>query len=164
MVKPYSIKIEKDKHTVRLHEEQYMLEHMSEIDLSTMAGRIKYYRIRQGITKAELSRRIGMKDPSAYAKTYEKPDANVMNLEQVRKICKALNVEEELIFDDYMSFLASDYILNLLDVQARLGINDSEMDQKLGMSKGQFGKWVAGKSVPSRSAVERIEEMGKAKR
>ena len=84
--------------------EQYILDNLEGIDLSTMAGRIKYHRIRQGISKMEVGSRIGMQNPNSYAKTYENEKREVRNLVQVQKICKVLNVDEQYIFDDYMSF------------------------------------------------------------
>lgn len=97
-----------------------------------------------------------MTDPSSYAKTYEKSSGLLTDFKQVRKVCQALGVPEKEIFDDYMSFLASDYITRLLEVQAILGETDAGMDRLIGMSKGQYGKWIVGKSVPGREAVEKI--------
>ena len=138
--------------------EQYILDNLEGIDLSTMAGRIKYHRIRQGISKMEVGSRIGMQYPNSYAKTYENEKREVRNLVQVQKICKVLNVDEQYIFDDYMSFLSTDYIADLLAIQERLGATCVEMDRRIGMSKGQYRKWISGSSVPGRKAVELIRK------
>nr|MDE6567252.1 helix-turn-helix transcriptional regulator [Lachnospiraceae bacterium] len=159
------IYVETTHHTLRISQETYISEHIRDIDTSTMTGRIRYHRIRQGISKVEMGKRIGMTDPSSYAKTYEKASGLLTDFKQVRKVCQALGVSEKEIFDDYMSFLASDYITRLLEVQAILGETNAGMDRRIGMSKGQYKKWIDGNSVPGREAVEKImvvfEEMGK---
>jgi DNA-binding transcriptional regulator YiaG len=97
-----------------------------------------------------------MEAPSSFARTYEQTEREATNIEQVRKICKALNVEEKDIFDEYMSFLSTDYVTTLLEIQSKTGLSDGAMNRKIGMSKGQYKKWVQGKSVPSREAVKKI--------
>ena len=100
-----------------------------------------------------------MKEPGSYAKTYEEGDfscKNTVKLPRLQKICKVLCVAEEEIFDEYMCFLTSDYRTRLLELQEKLGQSNGGMDKLFGMSKGQYKKWVTGKTVPGREAVRKI--------
>lgn len=133
-----------------------MEEKLKGVDLSTLAGRIRYYRVRKGIGKLEMGRRLGMEDCRSYAKVYENQEHPTNNLKGVQKICQILEVDEALIFDSYLEFLSGDYLQKLKILRGSLGKTRKDMDGLLGNSCGLYGRWERGQQVPGRESVRRI--------
>ncbi|MDD7403844.1 MAG: hypothetical protein PUH02_07880 [bacterium] len=159
LFKPHKIRVETDYRKLVLYDEQYIREQTQRIDLTKMSGRIKYYRILRGYSQMELGRRLGYKDPKAYGKAFESRREETSDFQKVRMICNVLQVSEEVIFDEYMKFLATDYKTDLLVLQGNLEKTNSQMDGLFGNTRGQYKKWIEGKVVPSRRSVERIQEV-----
>lgn len=61
----------------------------------------------KGLKQKDIYEKIGI-DKSTYIH-YENKSAINFELELCNKICKAIGIEPELVYDDYLSFIASDY-------------------------------------------------------
>lgn len=150
--------LENDHYAYLFGRDSYIEEKLEGVDLSTMAGRIRHYRVKKGIGQLEMGRRLGMKDCRSYAKTYENQQSPANNLGMVKKICRILEVDEGLVYDSYLDFLSSDYLQKLKDLRGALGKTKKEMDSLLGNSCGLYGKWERGQQVPGRNSVRKILE------
>ena len=100
-----------------------------------------------------------MKSPASYARTYENPEREPIDLNMIQTICRVLNVPEGMIFDDYMKFLASGYQTKLVLLKGRLGLTNPQMDQRIGTAKGNFRKWVSGEMKPGRKSYQKIRKV-----
>lgn len=156
LLKPHKIRLEKDYRRWRCRQAWYIQKNIKEIDLSTVSGRIKYYRILRGISARQMGIQLGYEMPDSYTRCFEDKKRDSGNLEKVTEICKILQVPKEVIFDDYLKFLDSDYQTRLILLQEQLGKSNVEMDKLFGMTKGQYRKWITGKKVPSRQSVKNI--------
>lgn len=106
---PISIFIENNPFKEKISSKVYIEEKIKDIQLDTMPECIRFYRIKNKIGGLEMGRLIGMKEPRSYEKTYENPVHPYNGVENIRKICKVLEADESLIFDDYIKFIAGDY-------------------------------------------------------
>lgn len=153
---PVSIFIENNPFKEKISREMYIEEKVKDIHLDTMPERIRFYRIKNKIGGLEMGRLIGMKEPRSYEKTYENPAHPYNGVENIRKICKVLAVDENLIFDDYIRFIAEDYKSKIKKLRELNGMKLYEMDKLFGLCRGTYSKWEKGISVPNRKSVEKI--------
>lgn len=70
---------------------------LEEVDTSTIGGRIKYYRIKQGLNQSQVSNRLGV--AQSYIANLER-NKKGKNLDMAIKICKALEVSFKDIYPE----------------------------------------------------------------
>lgn len=99
------------------------------------------------------------KNCRSYAKTYENREHPSGNVAMLQKICQVLEVEEELVFDDYIAFMAGDYKRKLKEIREALGQTKAGMDKLLGQQKGVYGRWERGDVVIGRGSLEKVKRV-----
>ncbi len=127
--------------------------------MTNMACRIRYYRVKKGIGELEMGRLLGMKNCRSYAKTYENREHPSGNVAMLQKICQVLEVDEELVFDDYIAFMAGDYKRKIREIREALGQSKAGMDKLLGQHKGVYGRWERGDVVIGRGSLEKVRRI-----
>ena len=91
--------------TFRYSDNYLLLESSS--NMSIVGGRIKYYRKLNNLSQRDIYEKISI-DKSTYIR-YESDTITNSNLKICNKICVAIGIDPKLVYDDYMTFLASDY-------------------------------------------------------
>ncbi|MEK0176167.1 helix-turn-helix transcriptional regulator [Tetragenococcus halophilus] len=83
---------------------------LEEVDTSTIGGRIKYYRIKQGLNQSQVSNRLGMSQ--SYITNLEH-NKKGKNLDTAIKICQTLEVSFKDIYpEEYEAIKKTDSAAN----------------------------------------------------
>ena len=125
---------------------------LDKVDASTVGGRVKYYRTLNKMSVAELSKRTGY----SAAKIWEYEEGgNYCTFEFCIAVANALDIDVELLCDEYTLFLNSGYIEKIVEAKDKLNMSYAEIAEKYGISSRALLSWVQGKYVPSRESFEK---------
>ncbi len=104
-------------------------------DLSTVQGRIKYFRLKAGIMPNEMAQMMGIKFGSTYTNQYEFRGKSIhySSLCNYYKLCEILNIDFEEIADEYLLFINSNYDELLKKAIDLSGLNSSAFAKKHGI-------------------------------
>lgn len=127
-------------------------------DMGTFGGRIRYYRILAGYKQSEVAEYLGM-DRTAYMNTYERKCGGYPSLDVVNKICDFLNVEFEMVYDDYLKFISGNYGQAIKEFREKHGLKKVDIQRMLCISKAQIRFWEKEEVVPSRNSFEKIMKL-----
>lgn len=125
--------------------------------MSTVGGRIKHYRLMKGLKQKDIYEKIGI-DKSTYIH-YENKVTTSFELELCNKICKAIGIEPELVYDDYLSFIASDFGTTIRDFRKKHKLTHGKFGALICMHPKVSARWEKGKSKPTRASYEKIKEL-----
>ena len=125
-------------------------------DLSTVGGRLKYYRRLKGLSQRDVYEKIGI-DKSSYIH-YEGMKTN-LDPEMCKKICEVIGIEPELVYDDYMAFISSDYGTSIKEYREKHGMTQKEFGEILDMHPKISARWERGRSEPSRKSYDKMRNL-----
>ncbi|HEX3029694.1 MAG TPA: helix-turn-helix transcriptional regulator, partial [Clostridia bacterium] len=120
--------------------------------MSTIGDRIKHYRLMKGLKQKDIYEKIGI-DKSTYIR-YESKAVAGLELELCNKICNAIGIEPELVYDEYLSFIASDYGTTIRDFREKHKLTHKKFGTLIGIHPKVTGRWEKGKSKPTRASYE----------
>ena len=115
--------------------------------MSTVGGRIKFYRLTKGLTQIELAN-IADLNVSTIIR-YEDNQVEYA-LEICNRIAQSLEINPKLIYDDYLNFLASDYQQSIRKTRKKLKLTQKEFANLLGLNLSSVRRWESGRAYPSR--------------
>lgn len=116
-------------------------------DLSSVGGRIRYYRLAHGLLQEDVAIKAGI--DVCTIKRYEN-NQRVDSLKICNKIAKAIGIDPKLIYDDYLSFTASDYGEKIKSSRKKLSLTQHAFGQLLGVHKKTVVCWEKGRTKPLR--------------
>ncbi len=116
-------------------------------DLSTIGSSIKYYRLLNNFTQEELAAKSGL--DRATIIRYEN-DLVEHSLDVIDIISKALKIKPTIIYDDYLSFIGSDYGSKIRNLRMSLGLSQKELANFLGVHRKTISRWEKEESFPAR--------------
>lgn len=124
-------------------------------DLSTIGGRIKYYRLQSDLLQKDLSQITGIDRGTII--DYEN-NFVPHTLETCIKIAEGLKIDPFLIFDDYLTFLATDFGSKILSIRKNLKLTQKEFAKLIGVIQSTISSWEQNEKRPSRANFERIKK------
>lgn len=127
----------------------------SQADLSTIGGRIKYYRLQSGLRQKDLSQITGIDRGTII--DYEN-NFVPHTLEICTRIAEGLKIDHFLIFDDYLTFLASDFASKILSIRKNLKLTQKGFAKLLGVVQSTVSAWEQNEKYPSRVNFKRIKK------
>ncbi len=145
-------------HEVRRNSKEWKKKLLKDIDVSTVSGRLKYHRIQNGVSAWELDKHLGFTKGS-YRKSFESPTHEPSDLVKIKQICEYLHVNKEIIYDDYLRFLDSDFATTLLSARKQLGFTQKEMAEQIGVNRSVYRDWEKGRKAPMRGSFGKIERI-----
>jgi len=107
----------------------------SKSDLSTVGGKIKYYRSLKGLLQKELSSISGI--DRATILRYENNQV-IHALDICNKIAEVLEINPSLIYDDYLEFIAGDFSSKIKLLRKSNKLAQNEFGQTLGVHKKNY--------------------------
>lgn len=116
-------------------------------DLNSVGGRIRYYRLAQGLLQDDVATRAGI--DVCTVKRYEN-NQREESLEMCNKIAEAIGVDPRLIYDDYLSFTAFDYGKKIKSCRVRINLNQQAFGELLGVHRKTVSRWEKGLKRPLR--------------
>lgn len=125
---------------------------LSRIDTSKVGGKVKYYRLLNKMSVAELSELTGVSRDNILK--YEEC-ANFCPPAFCAEVAKIFNIELDVLSDDFIVFLNSDYIAKINNEKGRTGLSYSQIAEKYGIAPAALLGWVKGKYAPSRASFRK---------
>jgi transcriptional regulator with XRE-family HTH domain len=116
-------------------------------DLSTIGGRIKYYRVANKLSQEKVATYAHL--DVCTIKRYENNQIE-HTLETCYKIAIAIGVNPLLIYDEYLIFVASNYGKQIKSVRQRLNLTQSQFAAFIGVNRKTIIRWEKEKLHPSR--------------
>lgn len=130
-----------------------MLKFMS--DLSTVGGRIRYYRLLNGLFQEDLCHGTGI-DRTTIIR-YENNQL-IHSLDLCNKIAAAIGIEPSLLFDEYLSFISSDYGHKIKKARRISKLTQKELGQAIGVHRKTIVRWENERAYPTRENYEILKE------
>ena len=114
---------------------------------------MRYYRIHKGYTTRELANLVGV--VPATITLYEN-DKNPIKYKTAVLLADILEIDRQLLLDDYTIFV--DYPCNALlqEVRTKLSINQFQMAQRIGVAPNAYSAWERATRTPRRKEYEKI--------
>ena len=130
---------------------QYDFENSNNCD--TAGKTLRYYRIHKGYTTRELANLVGV--VPATITLYEN-DKNPIKYKTAVLLADILEIDRQLLLDDYTTFV--DYPCNALlhEVRSKLSLNQSQMAQRIGIASNAYSAWERATRTPRRKEYEKI--------
>lgn len=122
-------------------------------DKSSPAVRLKYYRLRKGLTTRQLAERIGT--VPATVLLYERGKSSIPYPTAVA-VAGILEIDRNLLFDDFARFMDYPYSDRLCEVRKVYGLNQMDFAKKAGISWSIYSKWEGGSRQPSRKMYQQL--------
>lgn len=114
------------------------------VDTSTVGGRIRYYRLQKNLLQKDLANKCGY-DRTTILR-YERNDKQ-HTLESVNRIASALQIEPELLYDDYLKFLTN-CAESIFTARKKMKLSRIEFAKLLGVNKHSIFRWEKGQAYP----------------
>lgn len=108
---------------------------------------LTYYRELRGLSKEELARRVGV--PLFEIVDYEDQFLDIYD-EQAEKLAEVLQIDKELLLDDYTRFVAPGYGKRIKAIRGDLGVSQKRMSELLGVNRSTVSIWEIELHRPSR--------------
>ncbi len=130
---------------------QYDFENSNNCD--TAGKTLRYYRIHKGYTTRELANLVGV--VPATITLYEN-DKNPIKYKTAVLLADILEIDRQLLLDDYTTFV--DYPCNALlqKVRSKLSLNQSQMAQRIGVAPNAYSAWERATRTPRRKEFDKI--------
>lgn len=116
-------------------------------DLSTIGGRIRYYRIANNLSQEDVATKADI--DACTIKRYENNQV-LHSLETCNKIADAIGVNPLLIYDEYLIFISSDYGKLIRSTRKNLNLTQSQFSTLMGVHRKTITRWEKKISWPSR--------------
>jgi transcriptional regulator with XRE-family HTH domain len=122
-------------------------------DFTTVGGRIRYHRLKQGLTMDKLAKMAGLS--KSLLIRYEN-NRVPQTLGACNAIATMLQTEPNLIYDDYLRFIASDYSEIIRQARVKEGLSQLALGCILSITKKTVGRWERGCLTPNRSSYLKL--------
>lgn len=125
---------------------------------STFGSQIKYYRVLNGMTQAELGKAVGRTESGI--KNIENGEMKLVNLALIDKLISSLQIEDKIDYDDdYIQFIKNNPVAQIQAYRKKKNITTFELSKLLKIDRSAVKKWEDGKSVLSRTSFEKLMEL-----
>ena len=122
-------------------------------DESTPAAMLRYYRQRKGLTTRQLAESVGI--VPATLLMYESEKFPIPYQTEVA-MAEVLEVDRNLLFDDFARFVDYPYSVKLREVRKAYGINQTDVAEKANIRYSIYAKWETAARQPSRKMYEQL--------
>ncbi|ABO49531.1 helix-turn-helix domain protein [Desulforamulus reducens MI-1] len=116
-------------------------------DLNSVGGRIRYYRLAHGLLQEDVATKAGI--DVCTVKRYEN-NQREESLEICNKIAEAIGIDPKLLYDEYLSFTASDYGKRIKSSRIKLNLTQQDFGQLLGVHRKTVVCWEKARKKPLR--------------
>ena len=129
-----------------------IVDKLNKIDTSKVGGKVKYYRLLNKMSVAELSELTGVSRDNILL--YEEC-ANFCPPAFCAEVAKILNIELDLLSDEFIVFLNTDYVAKINTTKRETGLSYAKIAEKYGIPHAALLDWVKGKYMPSRTSFQK---------
>jgi len=123
---------------------------------ATVAERIRFYRTKRNMNGDTLADLAGM---SRYAIMYYENSQTEPLLEDLKAIANALNIEADMLYDDYYRFLDYPYTAKIKQVREEHGLLQRELGVMLGVTRRAVERWEHGRNRVTRNVWDKLKTL-----
>jgi DNA-binding XRE family transcriptional regulator len=116
-------------------------------DLSTVGGRIQYYRLLNGLYQEDVANRSGI-DRTTIIR-YENNQL-VPSLELCNQIAATIGIDPYLIYDEYLTFIASNFGNKIELARKKYSLTQKQFGHSIGVHRKSIVRWEKQRAYPSR--------------
>ncbi|MGF7060783.1 helix-turn-helix domain-containing protein [Brassicibacter mesophilus] len=125
-------------------------------DLTTVGGRIRFYRLSHGLLQEEVAAIAGT--DVCTIKRYENNQCK-HSLDICNKITKAIRVDPSLLYDDYLAFIASEYGYKIKSIRKKLNLTQELFSKLMGVHRKTILRWEKETLCPSREHYNLLAQL-----
>lgn len=114
---------------------------------------LRYYREYRGLLRRELGDMTGISETTIL--NYELGYMPIA-YDKAKRLAKALEIDEKLLFDDYCRFLDYPFQLRCKELRLELGLTQVEIADKAGIARGTYGTWECAAVRPGREPFQKF--------
>lgn len=129
---------------------------LSTADLTTIGGKIRYYRESKGLLLEDLSK---LSNIHLYNLQKLETNKSIPTLETCDKLAKALNIPNHLIYNEYMIFITSDYPSQIKNLRSKLKLTQAQFAKQIGTERKRVSYWERGLQSPSPKYYEVLKSL-----
>lgn len=124
-------------------------------DLTSIGGKLKYYRLKANLLQEDLATLSGI-----HVCTIKRFENNQVlpELETCRKLGEAIGINPSLLYDEYLSFIDSDYSTIIKRLRKEFNLTQDTFAQMLGISKKTLSFWERAAAYPSKASYETLSK------
>ncbi|MDD4694391.1 MAG: helix-turn-helix domain-containing protein [Firmicutes bacterium] len=126
-----------------------------ESDLSSIGGRIRYYRLDKGMRQEDVALKTGFNRTTI---TRYENNQLLHSVESCNTIAEAIGISPNLLYDDYLQFLTSDYGTEIRTKRRKLRLTQEELAKELEVDCSTIRRWEKGQAQPNRSSYSNLRE------
>ena len=119
----------------------------NEIITAATGNRIKKYRLLAGLKQEELSKISGVHRTHIIKL---ENNMQILSLDICNKLAKALNIKPEILMNDYLKFISSNYGQAIKESRTELKLTRENLSILLGVHVGTIKRWENNEAAPSR--------------
>ena len=124
---------------------------------ATVAEKIRFYRIKRDMHGHTLAEFVGL---SRYAIMYYENNQSEPLLEDLKKIAAALEIEADMLYDDYYRFLDYPYGEKIREIRKEHGLFQRQLAKMLGSDRRTIERWEHGRGEVKRKIWENLKSLG----
>ena len=117
------------------------------VGICTVAERIRFYRVKRGMTGDMLGRLVGL---SRHAIMYYENRQREPLLDDLKKIAVVFEIEVDKLYDDYCRFLDYPYSARIKEIRAEHNLLQRELGAMLGVTRRAVERWERGQNKVTR--------------
>lgn len=121
----------------------------------TTGQAIMYYRTERGVSRLQLVQLCEGSPNLASIKSFEY-ETEYPRYSTVVKIAKALKVDPDLLYDDYLRFIDYPYSKRIVEIMDELHLSPAELADAIGFNKAAIYCWKSGGNEPSRGSFIKL--------
>lgn len=135
----------------------FLCENPDPQSLDTVSDKLKWYRYQNGLQQSDMAKIMGV-DRTTYSR-YEENVLEAYPLDKLEKAAKYFGIDIIELLNEYNLFLYYGQGEQIKGLRKSLGLTQSELAQRLGVSLQKVRNWEDGKVRVSRRTFEKIEKI-----
>lgn len=134
--------------------EKFNIQYPDPLNIPTTADKLRYYRYKKSLLQREVAEYAGI-DVTTYASYEESGQRDYYPQDKLRKVAELLEVDVELLLDDYNRFLLNQGA-EVRKIRKGMGLTQYQFGKLYGVSAGAVKRWESGKARMFKGTWERI--------
>lgn len=126
------------------------------LEQNTTINKLKFYRLKAHMTQEELAKASGIS--VCTIKRFEN-NKSTLDINTCKKIAEPLNIDADLLYDDYLKFITSEYSGFIKSYRKNTNITQQQLADMLNTSKKTISCWERKVQYPSKQMYEHIKQL-----
>ncbi|GAB6957931.1 helix-turn-helix domain-containing protein [Ruminococcus champanellensis] len=134
-----------------------MLENPDPQNISTISGKLKWYRFHNGLHQQDVCKAVGI-DRTTYSR-YEDTVLDTYSLDKLTQIANFFQIEPTELLDDYHLFLYHGQGAQIKRLRKSLNLTQSQFANYIDVPLGTLKKWEQDRVNIQRTTYEKLSQL-----